>query len=291
MTTSLNGRSAQMPSLHSLALSTIIAALLACLVTFRPSVALGQQLAIKPAVVTAQEPGSHFDFFRTSAGNTRFDFKGNHAIPAGFFGEGSSRFEGTLFFHGLPLGAFQGHCVGDADTIMERKKSFRFTPPFPRSQRTEIELVALSLKSTQPIHVLVGQTIEQWDVRVSLSPVQPSVGSMMITQVSPEGGTASSRLNVFPLFTFERRSDGAKKTLDLGALKIPPITLQATDFLWSTTCPEGLLVIPGLSDGFCAGAGPGSSIINQPFVPHCGVDNNGLIHCHLVSPAVGNGTQ
>src|SRR5205809_3243812 len=96
----------------------------------------------------------HFDFFRTVADNTQFDFRGDHAIPAGFFGEGSRRFEGTVFFRGIPLGTFRDHCVGNADTIMERKRAVHLGPPFPKSEKTEIELVALSLKSTVPIQVL-----------------------------------------------------------------------------------------------------------------------------------------
>jgi hypothetical protein len=227
----------------------------------------------------------HFDFFSTLADNTQFSFKGERAIPAGFFGQGSQRFEGTVFFRGIPLGTFRDHCVGNADTIVERKRGVHLRAPFPKSEKTEIEMVALSMKSTEPIQVLVSGEIELWDVRVSLSSVQPSTGSMTITQENPEGGVASSELSVFPLFTFERQKDKAKRQIDVGALKLPPLTMRASNFLWATKCPEGLLVIPGFSDNFCPGASP-AGIINQPFVPHCTVEGQ-ITKCHLVTPAAG----
>ena len=267
-------KSGQQRDVRWLARSTAFIVLMAGLLTACASASLAQERG------AARE--GHFDFFRTVAENTQFDFRGDHAIPAGFFGEGSRRFEGTVFFRGIPLGTFQDHCVGNADTIMERKRAVHLGPPFPKSEKTEIELVALSLKSTVPIQVLVGGELEQWDVKVSLSTSQPSTGSMTITRERPEGGVASSEMNIFPVFTFERRKDGAKRQLDTGALKLPPLTLRATDFLWATKCPDGVLVIPGFSDNFCAG----TTGEKQIPTPHCGFTGP-LLHCHAVLGAEG----
>jgi hypothetical protein len=235
----------------------------------------------QPAKASEAAGAGHFDFFRTVAKRTEFQFKGDYAIPAGFFSEGSSRFEGTVFFSGDPLGSFRDHRVGNADTIMERKNGLQPGQPFPSSEKTQIELVALSMKSTLPIQVRVGRETELWDVKVGLSSSQASTGTLTITRRSPKGGVASSEMTVYPLFTFERRKDKAEKRLDLGVLKLPPLTLRASNFPWATECPKNVLKVPGLSDDFCAGVrgnGGGATLID---IPHCDIVTTAT-HCHGV---------
>jgi|SRR5579864_109580 hypothetical protein len=237
----------------------------------------------EPAKDSGAAGAGHFDFFSTIAKGTEFQFKGEYAIPAGFFSEGSDRFEGTVSFTGVPLGEFRDHRVGNADTVMERKKALEIRPPFPGSESTDIQLVALSMRSTLPIKVHVGRESELWDVKVSLSSSHTSTGTMKITQRSAAGGVASSEMTVYPLFTFERRTDKAERRLDVGALKLSPLTLRANDFPWATKCPEGVVTVQGLSDDFCAGASGRSHAPNQ-VVNHC-VGTRGFVYCHLVAAA------
>src|SRR3954469_247377 len=61
---------------------------------------------------------SNFDFFTTEPKGTYFEFAGELALPAGFFDRDSARFEGRVPFKGAPIGTFQGHKVGNTDTVV-----------------------------------------------------------------------------------------------------------------------------------------------------------------------------
>jgi hypothetical protein len=65
-------------------------------------------------------------------------------------------------------------------------------------------LVALSLKSTDPIAVQVGTISELWDVEVEVSPSRPSTGEMLIAKYDENGGEFYSEFVVYPLFRFTR---------------------------------------------------------------------------------------
>lgn len=197
-----------------------------------------------------------FDFFSTDSHATMFKFQGPFVIPAGFFGVGSSPFSGTVSFKGHPIGTFRNHKVGNADTIVERKHMPDLHPPFPSEGTTDVELVALSFESTQPIRVQVGNRIELWDVKAQPSPSRASTGTMTITQRNEQGGTASSKLTVYVLFTFVALKGGEQKQLDVGSQDLSPaavagLTLEANNIQWLHKCPPGFLVVPDLSDNFC----------------------------------------
>ena len=69
-----------------------------------------------------------------------------------------------------------------------------------------MEIVALSLVSTQPITVTFGGEAEQqWNLGVALSSQAPQqTGSMQIWRGCDQGGTFKSQLPVVPKFIFER---------------------------------------------------------------------------------------
>ena len=182
-----------------------------------------------------------YDLFETDPQSTHFDFQ----LPAGFFGPGCQEWVGTVKFAGVPLETFMGHNVGDADTVVQRLEAAN---PMP-DDTIQIELVALSLVSMEPITVQCGGgDPDQWDVNVGLSPTQPSKGRMTIHH-GTDGGTFDSQLPVVPLFTFTRISDGT--TLMLDGWDLPPQILQAEGVPWRNACVLPALAVPGLNDGFC----------------------------------------
>jgi hypothetical protein len=196
-------------------------------------------LAVAPGLplVAQEKTQGGLDFFRTATGS-KFNFSGDFAIPAGFFGQGYDSFTGSVAFKGVPLGTYRDHKTGRADTVVERKA----TPPpsvkYPNESKSEIQLAALSLASTQPIKVRAGGKTELWDVKVQTSPSRPSTGTMMFTQRNKRGGVAQSELTVYPVFTFVRRGDKAEKTLDTGTLKLgcegeKRLTLRASNIPWT----------------------------------------------------------
>jgi hypothetical protein len=101
-----------------------------------------------------------------------------------------------------------------------------------------------------------GQSPEQWIVDVSPSPTQPSLGQIFIGE---PGGLFDSQLQVIPLFSFTRLSDGAQRILDTTVL--PPasqnkLIFQQQNAPWRSGCVLPALAVPGLNDGFCPGLTP-----------------------------------
>ncbi len=229
------------------------------------TVLVGTSIVITPGLATAspqdnalaaRDVPAGFDLFETDPQQTAFQFQGSTQIPAGFFGPGTSPFAGTVKLGGIPLNTFAGHDVGDADTVVQRTGAAAL--PGPGSSATvPIEIVALSLQSVQPITVQVGPQTELWDVRMGLSPTQPSRGTMTIRQDTANGGTFDSQLLVQPLLTFSGPG-GATRTWDLGgilALK-SGFTAQTANDPWSTRCQPPALGVPGVNDAFCPGLEP-----------------------------------
>ncbi|HXO43439.1 MAG TPA: hypothetical protein VN999_18460 [Thermoanaerobaculia bacterium] len=245
--------------------------------------------ASSPSPSTSQQGTAAFDFFRTDPRETHFKFEGALAIPAGFFGEGSGAFKGTVALKGVPLGTFRDHKTGAADVIVERKSTPRLEPPFPSSGKTATELVALSLESVKPIAVRTKGKTQNWDLKVQLSTSRASTGTMTITQRSAQGGgVVSTQLTVYPLFTFVPQGGGQEKRLDVGALKLKPaseaaLTIRARNVSW-VPCPPGARKVPDLSDNICVGAtvSKGGAVTSQ-FIRHLG-----RIIAHLILNTVGD---
>lgn len=140
-------------------------------------------------------------FETTNNGETYHNFQAS-PIPANFFGPGSNAYSGVVPLEGVPIPG-----QGDIDTIIHRNNDV-FTPG-----STTITMTALNLKGINPITVTYsGGGSEAWTVRVNLSDLKASTGSMSFSS----GSSFDSSLKVWPKFTFTRVSDGAVKVLDTG---------------------------------------------------------------------------
>lgn len=206
-----------------------------------------------PATPVAAAPPPGYDLFETDPATTQLTFEGPTALPPGFFGSVSDPFVGQVHLAGAPLDSFMKQRVGDADTVVRRLSG---TPADPSI--APIELVELSLQSVEPITVTYGggQVPEQWTLEVSPSPTVPSQGAIAVS----EKGTFDSKLQVVPLLTFTRLSDGSQRLLDIGTL--PPSARNALGFQqanapWRKGCVLPALSVPSLSAGFCPGLTPG----------------------------------
>lgn len=206
---------------------------------------------------TPFSPPPGYDLFETDPQNTKLTFDGPTTIPAGFFGPGSDPFTGSVKFAGEPIENFQGHDVGDADTVVQR-----LPVESPAQSFVSVELVSLSLVSVEPIHVRVGNETQEWNVDVELSPSKHSQGYLQAEQTGPNGGTFSSQLLVVPLLKFKNVSSGETRTLDTDLLiKSDPaladsLKLRAQNVPWRNGCIAPALAVPGLNDAFCPGFTP-----------------------------------
>ena len=174
--------------------------------------------------------GAEFTF-----GDPFGDLPGEPPIPADFFGPGSDPFEGLVEFRGVPFLVDPAHpdasSLGGTDTIVRRNEC---TVPLGigASDTIEIEIVALSLESTQPITVTFngGQDPTLYDVNLCLSSQSPQcLGSMTITRDGDFGGTLTSSFPVIPKFTFE--GPFGPFELDLGEVPVdcldPPLVVSS----------------------------------------------------------------
>lgn len=229
-----------------------------------------------PAQAQAVESAraTDYEFFTTIPETTYFDFTGEFALPQGFFDRGSARFDQRVSLKGVPIRTFQGRRVGDTDTVVARFNMPRLGPPYPSRGTAQVELAALSLASIQPISVTVGGKAQLWDLKLQLSRTRPPRGKMEIVQQSAEGGTFDSELMVFPVFTFVRQGDGAKRVLDVGRMKLGPegtrrMTLSGTTLPWSTKAPDNVVSGSG-ADRFHAGVREDQQELMLPTMDHHG---------------------
>lgn len=112
------------------------------------------------------------------------------AIPADFFGPGSDPFTGLVNIGSSGLDGVR----------ITRLEELRFANTSPSSDTVDIEIVALSLKSCDPITVsyLTG-TIELWDVEVGGG---GGGGTLRATKTHDNGGTFDMQLFFEPNFVF-----------------------------------------------------------------------------------------
>ena len=196
----------------------------------------------------AIEPG--IDLWTTPPGSSFDNHFSTNPIPADFFDPGSDPFTGNVTLGGDPLGTAPSGILGPTDAIVRRNDTASLPAP-GATDVIDIEIVALSLTSTQPIVVTYngGQNPELWDVRVTLSSAAPQQpGQMTINKECCNGGTFESTLPVTPKFIFTRQGDNFVRELDLGALPIPPIQFQTQNGHWSYDIPApfDILTCPGL---------------------------------------------
>ena len=135
------------------------------------------------------------DLWMTVAGFAQTNFA-DQPIPAGFFCENSQPFTGKVTFKGAPLGVEPAGSLGSIDTVVRRLDDAAFNSKGEAT--TRIQLMALSLVSTQPIETSCGK----YDLKVNLAGKQPTT-TMNIFQSDAFGGTytAPLALNVKAVFT------------------------------------------------------------------------------------------
>ncbi len=112
-------------------------------------------------------------------------------LPADFFGPGSDPFDGIIAMEGSPLATLPPDTLGPTDVIIQRLEPAALDDP-ASSDTIPIQLVALSLRSTEPITVTYygGQNPEDWLVEICLSGVlPPPLGSMSIFRYCDSGGS------------------------------------------------------------------------------------------------------
>src|ERR1044072_1999840 len=176
--------------------------------------------------VTTKSRAAMFTYIQ--AGNDEFETTGNgetyhnfqaSPVPAGFFGTGSKQYAGLVPLVGVPLNPQ----VNDTDTVIHRNSDV-ISPG-----STTISMTALNLAGINPITVsYTDNHTESWTVKVNLSDVKASGGSMSFNS---DGSAFDSSLSVFPKFTFTRVSDGVTKVLDTGGSGgggLAPTTQSAT---------------------------------------------------------------
>lgn len=163
---------------------------------FRSAVAAAVILALAaPAWAGDDVIHKGVDIWMTVAGFAKTSFE-KEPIPAGFFCAGSQPFTGTVVFEGGPLAIEPAGSLGSVDTVVNRLDDAVFNDKGEAT--TRIQLMALSLVSTQPIETSCGK----YDVAVRLAGEQPTT-TMRIVRNDHFGGTYSAplALNVKVAFT------------------------------------------------------------------------------------------
>lgn len=112
-----------------------------------------------------------YDYWQTISEGTHVDFAPPAGpIPAGFFGPGSDPFDGVIHLEG---GTIDPPPALDYSTIVERIDDAILPDPYTSSATINIQMVELSLVSTEPIRVTYygGTGIDSFfDVYVTLNP-------------------------------------------------------------------------------------------------------------------------
>lgn len=229
---------------------------------FRRSFAVSiKQLGLSALLITfsapvlAQDVLPGTDVWSTPAGGLSFQDFSSDPIPADFFNPGSDPFTGRIELQGQPLPNLTDPLdpgILPYDTIIERTGTATLGTVGSEAE-IPIEIVALSLASTEPITVTYngGQSPELWDVQVCLSKNPQVPGTMKLRRNCAEGGTFDSTLPVVPKLVFVRQSDLLTRQLD----PAPSLTLvgnrgrwvfEAEPFLDITQVPAGTV-----TDGNC----------------------------------------
>ena len=135
------------------------------------------------------------DLWMTVAGFAQTSFA-DQPIPAGFFCASSAAFTGKVKFKGAPLAVEPADSLGSIDTVVSRLDDATFDAKGEAT--TRVQLMALSLVSTQPIETSCGK----FNVAVNLAGEQPKT-LMHIFRTDALGGTytAPLALNVKAVFT------------------------------------------------------------------------------------------
>lgn len=166
------------------------------------------------AAFAAEPAHKGVDMWMTVAGFAKTSFA-KEPIPAGFFCQDSQPFTGTVTFKGVPIATEPAKALGHIDTIVQRLDDAVFDEKGEAS--TRIQLLALSLESTEPIETSCGK----YTVAAHLAGEQPTT-TMRIFRTNALGGTYSAPLSLNVKLTFSpvAGNAGARRELttriDLG---------------------------------------------------------------------------
>jgi len=126
-------------------------------------------------------------------------------LPADFFFPGSEPFEGQVDFIGLNS---EGSQLPEADVIINRLDPAEFPEPLPSTQSVPTEIVALELRSTEPILVQGQFPVDSFfDVFTELSVEAPQQGTCNITLEDALGGIFEKQTSFHLTFTFVKTDD------------------------------------------------------------------------------------
>ena len=176
------------------------------------------------------QPAARRDYWTTEPGNeSRQDFSSS-PIPAGFFdfnGRSCEGFDGAATFGGLPVSE---DTLGAADTMVNRSGDPVLpSDPVGTVGIVEVEIVALNLRSMEPITVMCDGEPTRWNVRATLSDTPAPKGTLTATKEHDNGGTAQTVLNVLMRLIFTNAADPTvEKVLDHGEEGMDPIEFDAT---------------------------------------------------------------
>lgn len=215
---------------------TLIVVLLVMLVLPTASTATSVQPGIDPV---DHLPPSWWDF-------------GPVPIDGDHFGPGSDPFDGGVPADQTSLPPIP-ECPGDlgnASMLIERLE-LALLPAIPSSDVIDIQLIAMSLASNDPIIVTYfsGLNPEEWNVEITLSPSVASTGTMTIRKEHANGGTFDAEITLQPYFRFTRVSDGEERTLD-GAITYQDV-ISVAGVSWVYEDPEN--GCPSCSSNFIPG--------------------------------------
>ncbi|MCP3902208.1 MAG: hypothetical protein GY715_01120 [Planctomycetes bacterium] len=156
------------------------------------------------------------------------------ALPADYFYPGSDPFTGQVSLYGEPLsGQVEllapplNPFTGITDTVVERKAQF-LDPIGP--EVVPIEIVALNLRSADPIDVSGGEPDQLWEMYVTLSDVPAGQGNLQTnpSPINPNSGTFGASVPINPLFVFARSDELQQAAVGL----IPPEGVQVRLLDW-----------------------------------------------------------
>lgn len=208
----------------------------------RLATVMAVSLLIFPTVAQGTSVTPGFDLFQTDPTTSYLDF-GVQSLPPNFFDPGSDTFSEMVHFLGNPLlnhPACPGDDLSEVDTIIKRLDEATLPNDLASVDVIPIEIVALSLRSTEPITVTYngGLNPELWDLEVKLSDTLPQPqGTMTIRHTHPLGGAFDSSLPVLPRITFTRQSDNAIRELDFGGLGMAPVDFETLNAPWQHVVP------------------------------------------------------
>lgn len=195
-------------------------------------------------------PPVEADALQTPETGTSIDFA-SAPIPADFFGPGSDPFDGIISFSGDPI---DPETLGNTSVrVLRVTDPFEPSdPPSPYPTQVDIELVALSLQSVNPITVNVGTSPTHWDVHLDLGGTQPT-GEMLVTKTHANGGVFDMSLPVQPVYTFTNVDNpGDVRVLPAA----DPIVIEYLDAPWvhvvdpslGVYVPPGATFVPGVEE-------------------------------------------